>query len=341
MSDISTVIPTNAIGNIRDRGATRLAAAQADLKKKIGKEDLTKGLEGGLGGLKLTTFGKDVAKSAYDRFGTYISQQGKKAVENVITKAKAALQPEQPIQMGEIGEIEETGEAAAAAPPEAGSVIDGLGRFQPQNFTGTLEERETVEQALNQRFEALPAEGQAEARATFNQDAIEAGNSGRGGTGANIAERLQSRSDAIKDVEDELEQDKAAVEQEDYVPPRPDFAPKPELEEEEPEVEQAEGAPALPAKDFPKGAGSGEEEATANLAAEGEVGGVAEATTTAEVGLTETVGGILDDTGILAPLGLILGAVGVGLAARKPKNPPTLNNTRPVTAGGFSYQVGV
>lgn len=339
MSDTSGFLPSNAIGNIRQRGADRLAEAQATLKSAIGKEQLTKGLEGGLGGLKLTTFGKDFAKSAYDRFGTYINQEGRKAVNNVVTKARGALRggDDEPIQMGEIGEVEdEATTAVAPAEAEASSVIDGLGRFQAENFTGSMAERETVESALNQRFSALPQEAQASARATFNQESIQAGNTGREGATANISDRLQARSDAIKAEEDEVEADKQAVEGEDYQPPRPDFAPKPEVADE---VEQAEGAPALPEADYT--AGTGAEGATANLAAEGEVGGVAEATTTAEVGLTETVGGILDDTGILAPIGLLLGAVGVGLAAHKPKNPPTLHNVRPVTAGGFSYQVGV
>jgi len=340
MSDLTGALPTNAIANIRQRGADRLAEAQATLKTAIGKEQMTKGIEGGLGGLKVTTFGKDIAKSAYDRFGTYISQEGRKAVNNVVTKARGALRggddsDPAAIQMGEIGEVEdEATTAVAPAEAEAGSVIDGLGRFQAENFTGSMAERETVESALNQRFSALPQEAQASARETFNQESIQAGNAGREGTTANISDRLQARSDAIKAEEDEVEADKQAVEGEDYQPPRPSFASKPEVADE-----PADGAPALPEADYTPG--SGAEGATANLAAEGEAGGVAEATTTAEVGLTETVGGILDDTGVLAPIGLLLGAVGIGLAAHKPKNPPTLHNVRPVTAGGYSYQVGV
>ena len=358
MSDLTGILPGQALANISQRGQDRLSEAQGVLKQAIGREQLTKGLEGGLGGLKATTFGKDIAKSAYDRFGTYFSQEGRKALTNVVEKAKNALTPadDAPIQMSEIGEVEETADApaaasaAAAAPAEASadtSLVDGLGRFNAENYTGSAADNEAVEGVLTQRFAALPAEAQASARVALNEDpALQVGavrRAGQVGSEERIAAqqaRLQGRSDIIKDAEDEVEADKAEVEGEDYVPPRPSYAPKPaqaEAGEEADAVEQAEGAPELPAVDYT--AGTGAEGATANLAAEGEAGGIAESTTTAEVGLTETVGGILDDTGILAPLGLIAGAVGIGLGLRKPRNPPTLHNVRPVQSGGYSYQV--
>tara|TARA_R110001592_G_C13092562_1_gene743523 strand:+ start:417 stop:1520 length:1104 start_codon:yes stop_codon:yes gene_type:complete len=366
MSDLTGILPGQALANISQRGQDRLSKAQGVLKEAIGKEQLTKGLEGGLGGLKATTFGKDIAKSAYDRFGTYFSQEGRKALTNVVEKAKNALNPadDAPIQMSEIGEVEETADApaaesaAAAAPAEAtaqatadSSLVDGLGRFNAENYTGSAADNEAVEGVLTQRFAALPAEAQASARVALNEDpALQVGavrRAGQVGSEERLAAqsaRLQGRSDIIKDAEDEVEADKAEVEGEDYVPPRPSYAPKPaqaeageEAGEEADAVEQAEGAPELPAVDYT--AGSGAEGATANLAAEGEAGGIAESTTTAEVGLTETVGGILDDTGILAPLGLIAGAVGIGLGLRKSRNPPTLHNVRPVQSGGYSYQV--
>ena len=191
-------------------------------------------MEGGLGGLKLSMFGKDVAKSAYDRFGTYINQEGRKAVNNVVTKARGALRggDDEPIQMGEIGEVEdEATTAVAPAEAEAGSVID-----------------ETVESALNQRFSALPQEAQASARATINQESIQAGNAGREGATASdeVADRLQARSDAIKDAEDEAEADKQAVEGDDYQPPRPSFASK---QTTHLELEQKEQPPISPPKE--------------------------------------------------------------------------------------------
>ena len=368
MSDLTGLLPGQALANIAQRGQDRLTKAQAEVKAKLGKESLTKGLEGGLGGLKLTTFGKDLAKSAYDRFGTYISQTGKKAVRNVVNQAKNALKPDEPIQMGEIGEVAETDidqaatDATATASTAAGAsaesaaapaLYDGLGRVNAAAYTGSTADDEAIDGVLQSRFAALPAEAQAATRTALQAPELQLSavrNAGAVGSEERVAAqtaRQVGRSKAIEAAEDDVEADKAAVEGEDYAPPRPTYGPKPAASEEaesgEAEegaaVEQAEGAPELPAVDYAAGSGTSEG-AVANLAAEGEVGGVAEASTTAEIGLTETVGGILDDTGILAPLGLIAGAIGVGLAARKRK-PPTLNNTRPVTAGGYSYQVGL
>ena len=370
MSDLTGLLPGQALANIAQRGQDRLTKAQAEVKAKLGKESLTKGLEGGLGGLKLTTFGKDLAKSAYDRFGTYISQTGKKAVRNVVEQAKNALNPGEtpPIQMGEIGEVAETdidqaaADATATASTAAGAtaesaaapaLYDGLGRVNAAAYTGSTADDEAIDGVLQSRFAALPAEAQAATRTALQAPELQLSavrNAGAVGSEERVAAqtaRQVGRSKAIEAAEDDVEADKAAVEGEDYAPPRPTYAPKPAAAEEaegaEAEegaaVEQAEGAPALPAVDYTAGTGTSEG-AVANLAAEGEVGGVAEASTTAEVGLTETVGGILDDTGILAPLGLIAGAIGVGLAARKRK-PPTLNDIRPVSAGGYSYQVGL
>ena len=65
---------------------------------------------------------------------------------------------------------------------------------------------------------------------------------------------------------------------------------------------------------------------------------------TAEVTAEEAVGGLLDDTGILAPIGIILGAVGIGTAVEDAKkNLPKMN---PLSAlgdqvGGTAFQSGI
>ena len=77
-------------------------------------------------------------------------------------------------------------------------------------------------------------------------------------------------------------------------------------------------------------------------AAAGEQGGVAMAASE-EGGLitgTEALAGVLEATGIGAPLGLIVGAVGVGLALHKDK-PVVLDTPNNRTGGGYSYQVGL
>jgi len=56
-------------------------------------------------------------------------------------------------------------------------------------------------------------------------------------------------------------------------------------------------------------------------------------------GILEGIGGALADTGILAPLGLLLGAVGIGLGARK-KGEPVEKAVLP-TQNNYSFQAGI
>ena len=82
----------------------------------------------------------------------------------------------------------------------------------------------------------------------------------------------------------------------------------------------------------PKGKGKGEEEA-----AEGEE----EATVGDDVGegVLEALGGALDDTGILAPIGLLLGAVGIGLGADKKGKPAQITDRS--NENSYSFQTGI
>ena len=82
----------------------------------------------------------------------------------------------------------------------------------------------------------------------------------------------------------------------------------------------------------PKGKGKGEEEE----GAEGE-----EATVGDDVAETvmEGLGQALDDTGILAPIGLLLGGVGIGLGASKKGAPVEMTDRD--NENSYSYQVGI
>lgn len=65
---------------------------------------------------------------------------------------------------------------------------------------------------------------------------------------------------------------------------------------------------------------------------------------TAEITSEEAIGGLLDDTGILAPIGLILGAVGIGTAAEDAKkNLPKMNPLASLgdQVGGTAFQSGI
>ncbi len=64
---------------------------------------------------------------------------------------------------------------------------------------------------------------------------------------------------------------------------------------------------------------------------------------TAEITSEEAIGGFLDDTGILAPIGLLMGAIG-GITAmedRKKKMPTFTANQLKQNQAGSSYQVGI
>lgn len=82
----------------------------------------------------------------------------------------------------------------------------------------------------------------------------------------------------------------------------------------------------------PKGKGKGEEEVGEDEE---------EATVGDDVGegVLEALGGALDDTGILAPIGLLLGAVGIGLGADKKGKPPQITDRS--NENDYSYQAGI
>ena len=139
---------------------------------------------------------------------------------------------------------------------------------------------------------------------------------------ASFADRASALSDRASALQSKLEGAK------DEAPPRPTEA-KPEVEDEPPELPSAASKP------------SAGELAEPEVAAAGEEGGVA-TLASSEGGLitgSEALAGILDATGIGAPLGLLLGAVGVGLALKKDR--PAVIQGNSGDTGGFSYQIGI
>ena len=114
----------------------------------------------------------------------------------------------------------------------------------------------------------------------------------------------------------------------DVAPPRP-IGPKPRPDDTPPELPDPATKPSVA------------ELAEPETAATGDVGGVA-SLASSEGGLitgSEALSGILEATGIGAPLGLIVGAVGVGLALKKDK--PVAMQVSNTDTGGFSYQLGL
>lgn len=373
MSNLGQYIPTNSLANITARGQDRLDAAKATLKKQQGDNELVKGIEGGLGGLKVTTFGKDIAGVLQKRAGAYLKKKGEEAVLKAKQMVQQRVEQAQqgfrdaasraaggegaPIQMGEIGEVEEAEpatEAVAAVAPEAEGVASttastvasgttvagesvaetsfgapaaaatvaetGPGELFPTGFLGAGEAAPASVAADYTDFrvassaltapqdDSLIPEGLAESTGT--------------GIGTAAAPEAAAAVAAAPEAEAAAASTEAAV---DEAPALPEIASS----------LSSVGQFAKPAVDYEANSVG----TTAQVATEGELGGVA--STVGEEAAVETAGGILDETGILAPLGLIVGAVGIGLAARKKKNPPMLHAPIPATAGGYSYQVGI
>lgn len=88
----------------------------------------------------------------------------------------------------------------------------------------------------------------------------------------------------------------------------------------------------------PKGKGKGDEE---EEDADADADGVIDSTVGDDVGegVLEALGGALDDTGILAPIGLLLGAVGIGLGADKKGQPAQITSRD--NENSYSFQAGI
>ena len=71
-----------------------------------------------------------------------------------------------------------------------------------------------------------------------------------------------------------------------------------------------------------------------------EVVTAAEVGTDVGTGVMEAIGQALDDTGILAPLGLLLGAGGIALGESK-KHDPSLPTNMAQNEHNYSFQTGV
>jgi len=129
MSDLSRFLQTP--GNIGEKGQERLQQAKDAISQGIGKQNLTRSIEAGLGGMKVTTFGSKVFKGVEEAGSPYLKQQisrlesaAKDAAGNVWESAKSALADRDatgPIQMTEIepaGGQTEASAAEGASPQE-------------------------------------------------------------------------------------------------------------------------------------------------------------------------------------------------------------------------------
>ena len=133
MSDLSSLL-AGSVGNASARGQERLQAAKDAVSQQLGKQNLTRSIEAGLGGMKVTTFGSKVFKGVEEAGSPYLKQQvgrlessAKDAAGNVWESAKSALSsrdPTGPVQMTEIQPVEGASEAEAASGASPQEIAD-------------------------------------------------------------------------------------------------------------------------------------------------------------------------------------------------------------------------
>ena len=211
------------------------------------------------------------------------------------------------------------GKVFSAVEKEGGAYLkQQVGRLESTAKDAAGNAWESAKAALKGRDPVQMDEiGQVEDEVTAPAAAVEAGVAD-----TSIAGRAGALSSRLSDLQAKLQGAK------DEPPPRPTEA-KPEIEDEPPELPDPADKPSVAELAKPETAAEGEEGGVATLASE-------------EGGLitgSETLGAILDATGIGAPLGLLLGAVGVGLALKKDK--PATIPVSSADTGGFSYQIGI
>ena len=340
-----------------------LKAKQAIFKKK-------KGIEEGLSGFKAITGLRKIGKSAVDNFSPYLKQEAKAGYKQfkdqwskeLSQRAEGYIKPDvPPIQMGEIGDVEED----AVAEPALGA----LGAPPAPPTIGTSAAEEPVSGALG----APPAppveaaEPESDATGILPEEVGEAGASKvgstlnpfkLGGEGARPAASASSKLEPI--VEQSAAEDRAASFAQQSQEIREGLQT---LKSQQQSINEglsrlgnsnsvstpgnsaADEATAA-AKQAEQEAGEKADQALADKLAVKTTEKVAEKTAGDDAAITseEAVGGFLDDTGILAPLGLLIGAVGLGTSVEDAKK--KLPKFNPATAigdamGGTSFQSGI
>ena len=341
-------------------------AAQA-LKAKQAKFKEKKGIEEGLSGFKAIAGVRKIGSAALKNFSPYLKQEAKAGYKQfkdqwskeLEQRAEGYIKPDTPpIQMGEIGDVEEDEvaepAAEAAAPPaaEAAAPPAAEAAAEPESdATGILPEE-------------VGEAGASKVGSTLNPFKL-------GGEGARPAASASSKLEPI--VEQSAAEDRAAVFAQQSQEVREGLQT---LKTQQQSINEglsrlgnsnsvstpgnsaADEATAA-AKQAEQEAGEKADQALADkLAAKtaekagektiestvGEDAAITAGGEDAAVTLDESVGGFLDETGILAPLGLLIGAVGLGTAVEDAKKKmPKFNPTTAIgdAIGGTSFQSGI
>tara|TARA_R110000824_G_scaffold365576_1_gene554093 strand:- start:1824 stop:2969 length:1146 start_codon:yes stop_codon:yes gene_type:complete len=362
--------------------ARNVGVAQAlEAKQKIFKKK--KSIEEGLSGFKAIASVKKIGQSAVKNFEPYIKQEAKAGYKQfkdqwskeLQQRAEGYIKPDvPPIQMGEIGDVEEE----AVAEPALGA----LGEPPAPPSIGTSAAEEPASGALGAP-PAPPveaAEPESDATGILPEEVGEAGVSKvgstlnpfkLGGEGARPAASVSSKLEPI--VEQSAGEERAASFAQQSQEIReglqtlktqqqsindglsrlgnsnsvttPGNSAADEASAAAKQVEQEAGEKADQALADKLAAKTAEKvgEKTLEKTA-GEDAAITAGGEDAAVTLDESVGGFLDETGILAPLGLLIGAVGLGTAVEDAKKKmPKFNPTTAIgdAMGGTSFQSGI
>jgi len=353
------------VGNLGEIGEDTKNKLQSQYDKADKKFKTAKDLEGGIGTLKAMVSGKKLTEALGDRLKPIIKRKvgeeyrafknawQKKAqngIERVLkpkatTEATEATESEGSLapNLGDpLTSLKNTLDAGIEKSAEVGRRINGLSGKVRGAMANAKEAQASRIEAETEKTEQIardagfknattdkdiPAAVRQQTQAKYDkmgklrQEAKDLRNEDQ-------AEATESQEATLNDARPVSSQSNSQVEN-----PNPDSAAETDANAlSKASVKSSEEAGTPDNTPSPGKSKAAEEEEGAEEG--GEEGGEEAGTT-----ILEGIGGALDDTGILAPLGLLFGAIGIGLGADKKKEPVEQTNMTPEKS--YSYQVGI
>ena len=343
--------------------AARFQAGQKALEAKQKLFEKKKTIEEGLSGFKAFTGGRTIAKAALDNLGPYVKQEAKASYnqfkdqwsKEISERANRYIRKNDPWSNeatggGRPSNVEPSNSDPVAASEES-PALDELGdetataavkavKAEPETDTPGLLSEEVGEAGVTKVGSTLNpfnlgGEGtQPAASASSNLETIteDAGAEERATTLSQQTQEIRQGIQTLKDQQQSLNEGLSKLGNANKVEP-PGSSAANETSDAAIQAEKEAGEKADQALADKLAARTAEKTAA-------ETSGEDASVVTGE----EAVGGFLDDTGILAPLGLLIGAVGLGTAAEEAKKKkPLLNLATNIgdSQGGTSYQAGI
>ena len=330
------------VGKLADAAFAQTNADMAEYTKKYNKVQKGKLLETQLGTLKLTMSGKKIAETAVKKlkpilkntvkkgWNQFKNKWNEKANNNLRNSLKEKQTANQADRDQDLVDADDKVNQTEATSNEADEALANA-KIDNDALPG--------EHALNEEGRQMDEDEAQEALDNDTADAIEAGKSGSDLDAATQESAqnqisLQASNDAARAAEQQAVQDSEA----NVAGLQADS-----------DTASAANESAITAKESLMGVQKvAETSETAEIAAVPQVESAAEiagtvatdAGETAAVAVDEDVGADLDATGILAPIGLALGALGIALGARD-KGDPKLPTNMSQNEENYSFQAGV